>query len=177
MNIRRKDKYSEDAMKKFLFVLLFMFLFGTPAFADVVWPSLYIVGGMLSVWVIIAGFLIELLFVKFFTDTKWPKAGLVTFVMNLITSLLGIILIPISGLGVEVIFDFVFHAYDKFGIGTFHWSHWLVSYLLVILINTLIEGLVIKLMLKQKFKSIFWWLFGANTLSVLICVLFLALKG
>ena len=163
-------------MKKFLIAVLFILLFGNPVFADVVWPSLYIVGGMLSLYVIIAGLLIEWLFVKFFTDTTWKKSALVTFLMNLITCLLGIILIPISGLGVEILFDFVFRVYEKFGIGTFHWSHWLASYFAIILINTLIEGLVIKLMLKQKFKSVFWWLFGANTLSVLICVLYMALN-
>ena len=156
-------------MKKFLFALLFIILFSTPAFADVVWPSLYIAVGMLSVYVIIAGLLIEWLFVKYFTDTNWLKAGLVAFGMNLITCLLGIILIPISGLLVEFIMYPVSPA-------TFHWSHWLMSYLVIILMNTLIEGLVIKLALKQKFKSVFWWLFGANTISVLICILYMVLK-
>ena len=156
-------------LKKFLFALLFIILFSTPAFADVVWPSLYIVGGMLSVYVIVAGLFIEWLFVKFFTNTSWKKSGLITFLMNLITCLLGIILIPISGLLIE----FIMYPVSPV---TFHWSHWLMSYLVIILMNTLIEGLVIKLTLKQKFKSVFWWLFGANTISVLICVLYMTLK-
>jgi hypothetical protein len=92
--------------------------------------------------------------------------------MNLITTLLGIIFIPISGLGSELVFDFVFHAYDKFGIGTFHWSHWLTAYLLVIIINTFIEGLFIKLTLKVKLAKTFWWLLIANGISVFVCFLF-----
>lgn len=156
-------------MKKLFLTLLLITLFCNPAFADVVWPSLYIVGGMLSTKVIIAGLLIELLFVKFFTDTRWLKASLVTFVMNLITSLLGIVFIPISGL----LLEFVMYPVNR---ATFHWTHWVASYLVIVIMNTLIEGLVIKLMLKKEFKKIFWWLLGANTLSVLICVFFMAFK-
>ena len=111
-------------MTKFLLVFLFMFLFINPVFADVVWPSLYIVGGMLSAKVILAGLLVELLFVKFFTNTSWAKSGLITFSMNLITCLLGVILIPFSGILIELI--------TPFG-STFHWSHWLLSYLAVVI--------------------------------------------
>ena len=143
-----------------------------PAQADIVWPSLYITKGMLSLKVILLGLIVELLFVKYFTKIDWKKSCIITTLMNLITTVLGIILIPLSGLGSELVFDLVFHAYDKFGIGTFHWSHWLVSYLLVILINTYIEGLFIKLTLKLKLKQIFWWLLIANAISVIICFLF-----
>ena len=150
-------------LRKFLLSLLLIIILSTPVYADLVWPSAYIVFGMLSIKVIFAGLLIELLFVKFFTKTPWLKAGLVTFLMNLITSLLGIVLIPLSGILIELI--------TPFGT-TFHWSHWLLSYLAVVLINTSVEGLVIKLALKQSYKSIFWWVFAANTISVLICILF-----
>ena len=147
-----------------------------PARADVIWPSLYIVKGMLSLKVIILGLIVELLFVKYFTKTNWKQASIVTVLMNLITTFLGIFLIPISGLGSEIVFDFVFHAYDKFGIGTFHWSHWLVSYLLVMIINTIIEGLFIKLILKLKLKQIFCWLMLANAISVFLCFIYLIMS-
>lgn len=142
-----------------------------PANADIVWPSLYITKGMLSLKVILIGLIVELLFVKYFAKISWKKASITAVVMNLITTVLGTILIPISGLGSELVFDFVFYAYDKFGIGTFHWSHWLVSYLLVILINTFIECLYIKLTLKLKLKEIFWWMLLANGISVFFCFL------
>ena len=153
----------------FILVTIFSIL---PVQADIVWPSLYIAKGMLSLKVITLGLIIELLFVKYFTQINWKKSFIITTLMNLITTVLGIILIPLSGLGSEFIFDFVIHAYDKFGIGTFHWSHWFASYLLVILINTFLEGLFIKLTLKLKLKQILWWLLIANAISVILCVLF-----
>ena len=158
----------KELLKYFLLIAIFTTL---PANADIVWPSLYIAKGMLSLKVIIAGLITELLFVKIFTEINWKKALITTILMNLITTMLGIILIPLSGLCSEMAFDFVFHAYDKFGIGTFHWSHWFVSYLLVIFINTFTEGLYIKLTLKFKLKQIFGWLLTANGISVLFCFL------
>lgn len=158
-------------MKKTFFLIL-LIASVLPANADIVWPSLYIAKGMLSVKTILLGLAVELLFVKYFTKTDWKKAAITTTLMNLITTILGIILIPLSGLSSEFFFDFVLHAYDKFGIGTFHWSHWLISYILVIIINTTIEGLFIKSTLKLNFKQTFWWLLIANGISVLLCFLF-----
>ena len=140
-----------------------------PAGADVVWPALYITKGMLSLKVIILGLITETIFVKYFAKVDWKKSAITSFLMNLITTVAGIVLIPLSGILSEIVFDFVFHAYDKFGIGTFHWSHWLISYLLVILINTLIEGLFIKHHLRLEFKQTFWWLLAANGISVIMC--------
>lgn len=153
-------------MRKLLLSIFVIFLLNTPAFADVVWPSLYIATGMVSIKVILVGLLVELFFVKFFTDTHWLKAIGITILMNGTTCLLGIILIPISGLFVELIPP---HK-------TFHWTHWFLDYLLAILINTAIEGFIIKLILKLKFKNIFTWLFIANAISILICIIFYGLQ-
>ncbi len=163
-------------IKKLILAVSLIIFITLPVTADLIWPSLYIAKGMLSIKVILLGLIIELFFVKYFTRVSWKKASIVTFLMNLITTMLGMILIPLSGLGSEFIFDFVFHAYDKFGIGTFHWSHWLAAYLLVIFINTFIEGLFIKLTLKAKLIKIFWWLMIANAISVFICFLFYVLS-
>lgn len=159
-------------IKNFILCITLIIFITLPANADLIWPSLYIAQGMLSLKVILLGLIIELFFVKYFTKVSWKKASIVTFLMNLITTLLGMIFIPLSGLGSEFVFDFVFHAYDKFGIGTFHWSHWLAAYLLVILINTVLESLFIKLTLKIKLLKTFWWLLIANAISVFICFLF-----
>ena len=159
-------------IKKLILAISLITFAVLPANADIIWPSLYIAKGMLSIKVILLGLIIELFFVKHFTKVNWQKALTVTFLMNLITTILGMIFIPLSGLGSEFIFDFVFHAYDKFGIGTFHWSHWLAAYLLVIFINTITEGLFIKLILKIKILKTFWWLLIANAMSVFICFLF-----
>ncbi len=150
-------------LKKFLLTFSLMLICSIPVFADIVWPSLYITSGMLSIKVILAGFLAELLFVKFFTELNWLKAFLTNFLMNFVSCILGVILIPISGILIELI--------TPFG-ATFHWSHWLLSYLFVVLINTSIEGLIIKLTLQKSFKSTFWWICFANIISIMMCMLF-----
>ena len=152
-------------MKKLLLTILFVFFLNCPAFADVVWPSLYIAAGMVSLKVIVLGLLIELVFVKIFTNINWLKASIITIIMNGVTCLLGVVLIPISGLFVELL-----------PTKTFHWTHWFLDYLLAILINTIIEGLIIKLILKLKLKRIFIWLFIANAISILVCILFYGLQ-
>ena len=163
-------------MKKIVLSMLILFS-ALSANADVVWPSLYITKGMLSLRVIFLGLIIETIFVKYFACVDWKKSCLTAFLMNLITTVLGVILIPLSGLGSEIIFDAVFHTYDKYGIGTFHWSHWLASYLLVIILNTIIEGSFIKLFLKLGFKKIFWWLLIANGISVFLCIILYGMKN
>lgn len=70
---------------------------------------------MLSLKVIILGRIAELFFVKYFAKLNWKKASIISILMNLITTILGILLIPLSGLGAEFVFDFVFHVYNKFG--------------------------------------------------------------
>ena len=53
-----------------------------PAYADVIWPSLYITQGMLSLKVIILGLIAELFFVKYFAKLNWKKASIITILMN-----------------------------------------------------------------------------------------------
>lgn len=154
-----------NILKKLLLSLLFIFLISTPAFADVVWPSMYIAEGMHSLKVIVLGLVAELLFVKFFTNTNWLKACTVTVLMNLVSSFIGYIPILFLGMFSELL-----------PFRTFHWTHWLFAYLIAIVINTIIESIIIKLILKLKFKNIILWLFIANTISVLICILFYGLQ-
>ena len=85
--------------------------------------------------------------------------------MNLVSTVLGVVAIPLSGIIGELLMF-------PFGTGTFHPTHWLMSYVLAILSNVLIEGLTIKFIFKQEFKKIFWWLLIANAISVIICILF-----
>ena len=139
----------------------------TPIFvsANVVWPSLYILEGMMSWYVILIGFVIETAFVKYFLKDTYLKAVLIAFVMNLVSAVLGVLGIPISGLIVEILLI-------PFDTGTFHITHWLASYLFAILLNVAVEGLTVKIIFKHKFKKMFWWLFVANAISVFICILF-----
>lgn len=120
---------------------------------------------MLSIKVIIICLIIELFFVKLYTNTRWLKACMATLAMNIASCLLGFVLIPISSLVAEVL-----------PFNTFHWTHWLASYIFAIAINAIIESFIIKLLLKLKIKSVFKWLFVANTISILTCILFFGIE-
>jgi len=150
---------------KFLFVLLLICNVSS-VHADVIWPSVYIVSGRFSIPVIISGLLIEIGFVKYFTKVGWIKTIVVTTVMNAISATVGVILILITGLVAAVFACFISKTW------TFHW---LVSYVAAILTNTILEGAIIRLMLKLSLSKNFRWLFVANAISVGICAVYLYL--
>ena len=135
------------------------------ASANMVWPSLYISEGMRSWYVIIIGFAIEVVFVKLFLKELFLKSISIAFIMNLISTVLGIIAIPLSGFIAEILMI-------PFGTGTFHPTHWITSYVFAVLSNVLFEGLAIKIIYKIEFKKTFLWLSFANAISVIICILF-----
>lgn len=54
-------------IENFVLAIVLITFITLPANADIVWPSLYITKGMLSIKVILLGLLIELFFVKYFT--------------------------------------------------------------------------------------------------------------
>ena len=155
-----KEKSKYGLLCSILFLL-------TPASAraNMVWPSLYIAEGMRSWYVILIGLLIEIIFVKFLLKESHLKSVLIAFIMNLASAVLGFVAIPLSGFIGEILMI-------PFGTGTFHPTHWLMSYVFAILSNVLIEGLTVKIIFKKKFKMMFLWLCVANAISVIICILF-----
>ena len=130
-----------------------------------VWPSLYIAEGMRSWYVILIGLVIEAVFVKWFLKEPFHKSALISFIMNLVSTVLGVVAIPLSGFIGEFLMI-------PFGTGTFHLTHWLMSYVFAVISNVLIEGFTVKIIFKHKFKKMFWWLCVANAISVIICILF-----
>ena len=112
---------------------------------------------------------VKILFVKYCTKIKWPKAIAVAFLMNLVTSVIGPYTSTFSGLILEFILHYGF-VYDS---PTFNWDHWILHYTTIIFINILIEGGVVRLTLKLKLKNIFWWLFLANTIRVMLCAIYI----
>ena len=151
---------------KFCFACFISFvLMPVSVSANMVWPSLYIAEGMRSWYVILIGIIIELLFVKCLLKESYLKSVFITFIMNLTSTVLGVVAIPLSG----IIGEFLM---IPFGTSTFHPTHWIMSYIFAILSNVFVEGLTIKTIFKYSFKKIFWWLFVANAISVTICILF-----
>ncbi len=148
-----------------LICLISFLLMPVCADANMVWPSLYIAEGMRSWYVISVGLVFEIIFVKGFLKQTYLKSVLIAFVMNLVSTVLGVVAIPLSGFIGEILMI-------PFDTGTFHPSHWLMSYVFAVLSNVLIEGLTVKFIFKHKFRIMFLWLCVANAISVIICILF-----
>ena len=148
----------------FIFGILSV-LISLPVYADMVWPALYLVQRSVIWWVILPGLIVELIFVMVLTKFSITKSFLVDIVMNLSSSLLGLILIPIAGIAWEVFPGLI--LYKVFNIGTFNPGTWTATCLFAIFINALIEKFVIEKEFKFNIgKRGFWWLDLANSLSV-----------
>lgn len=155
---KNKFKYSFVCMVLFLLMPVYVS-------ANMVWPSVYIAEGMRSWNVILIGLVIEVIFVKIFLKESYLKSVLIAFVMNLASTVLGAVAIPLTGFIGEFLLI-------PFGTGTFHPTHWLLSYIFAVLSNVVIEGLTIKYIFRHNFKKMFWWLCAANAISVIVCILF-----
>lgn len=131
--------------------------------ANLVWPSLYIVESYYSWYIILAGLIVETIAAHLFLKTKWLKSLGIMAAVNAISALLGVLLIPLSGIIVEIL-TLPFHS------GTFDLSHWILDYIAVVVLNTCIEGLALQLIFKYRFKSNLLWLFIANLISVLLSI-------
>ncbi|MCR4624128.1 MAG: hypothetical protein K5780_05850 [Alphaproteobacteria bacterium] len=149
---------------RFLFLLLAVCSFSS-VHADVLWPSVVIALGKISIPVIIAGLLIEIGFVKYFTKVGWRKTIVVAVLMNAVSATFGSFLIYISKF-----FDAILHF-----IMINYFLLWLISYLVAVLINTVIEGITIRLILKLPLSKTFRWLSAANVITIGICVIYLYL--
>ena len=155
-----------------LAVLLFCISILQTARADVVWPALYLTGGFWSILVIMTGLVVEIGFVKYFTEASWTKSILTSLAMNICTLTLGCVAIALCGLGMELFSELI-----KFilgiKVGTFHYVNWLVAYATAVAVNTLIEGGVIYQIMDKPLKETCVWLYIANIISVGICCIYM----
>lgn len=157
-------------MKKALPLLfIIMLCFPTVASANVIWPSIFIAEGLRSFYVIALGLLAETVIIKLFTKQSWLRCVLISVIMNMVSTLLGIILIPAIGFLGAILFGILSEYIPSIG-NTFDTPLWIFSYILTIFTNVIIEGLTTKFAAKIPFKKLFWWMLLANTVSVLICI-------
>lgn len=116
--------------------------------ANMVWPSLYIAEGLRSWYVILIGLGIEIIFVKYYFKQSILKSCFIGIIMNLVSTVAGIVFIPLSGFIGEILMI-------PFGTGTFHISHWFMSYILAIISNVIFEGVTVNCIFKFSFKKCF----------------------
>lgn len=132
---------------------------------DIIMPTIYLMDGVIEWYVLLFSLLAEAIIVKLYLKEDYFKTATITLVMNGISVVLGFVTLFIVGLLVELILL-------PFDTATFHISHWIVTFLFVVLTNACLEGLIIKIGFKYKFKKTFLWLCLANAISFVICFLF-----
>lgn len=134
--------------------------------ADVVWPALLLEQRMLSLVSIVAGLILEWLALWLCGfGLTWKKAAVVDVVMNATSSLLGIFLIPLLGMGWEYFPGELIE--NALNVGTFSSINWLATFLIAVAVTTAIEASVVRWGFRIALgQRRFWTLFGANAVSV-----------
>ena len=133
--------------------------------------AIYIAEGLRCWYIILAGLVVEAIFIKFFASKTIRQAGLISLTVNAISTLVGILLIPIVGFFGAIFIGMVLDAiYSGLG-NTFDTAMWICEYILTVLTNVVVEGLAAKTIFKMSFRRSFWWLLLSNAISVVICIL------
>jgi len=144
--------------------------------ADMVWPALVLEQRLVSVIPITVGLLTEWLVLRLGGfGLSWKRAAIVDIVMNLVSTIAGIPLIPLLGLVWEVLPGQV--LYKFFNIGTFNPGTWAATFVIATLATTGVEAAVVR----WGFKiALGWRRFGilglANSLSIAIAFVSLWLR-
>lgn len=140
--------------------------FPNPVLADFVWAALILEGWLLAIPIILAGLVIEYFFVKKLTGFSVMRSILADVTMNAASLLLGIILIPLAGFVWEIsVGSLLWESNNQ--IGSFHPINLVATFILAVLINTVIENFILRKIFKlEKNKESFSRLYLANALSV-----------
>ncbi|HKP82194.1 MAG TPA: hypothetical protein VJT69_09255 [Pyrinomonadaceae bacterium] len=134
-------------------------------FADVIWPALFLESRLRSTWIILAGLVIEYFVVWRVTSLGAWRSILADVAINIASTVLGIVLIPLAGIAWEF-FPGIF-LYKIFNLGTFNPATWTVTFCMAVVINAALEMTVLRIWFQQHFgKDLFGWLCLANALSV-----------
>lgn len=137
------------------------------AYANAVWPALYLETRLFSWWAISVGLVIEYFFVRWLFGLAPRRAALADLSANAASAVVGVVLIPIAGIAWELFPASVYNW--ALGWGTFNPITWAGTFLLACVVNAVLEGFVYKKAFKVDFKiksKKFGWLVLANAFSV-----------
>jgi len=156
------------AVKRFyarLAVALTALALPSAAYADVVWPALFLERKMLSIPVIASGLLVEALVLRSIFAMNWKRAFKASLVVNAISTVLGVLLIPLAGIGWEFFPGLI--LYRQFDLGTFNPITWSATFLLALGITTSIEVLCLRRLfgVPAGRRTWLWWTL-ANVVTV-----------
>ncbi|RJR44166.1 MAG: hypothetical protein C4576_13350 [Desulfobacteraceae bacterium] len=148
-----------------LVLAILAILISAPAYADVIWPALFLVNRMVSWWSIALGLVVEYAPVRKLTQFDVKKSIFADLTMNAGSCLLGIFIIPVLGIGWEFFPGSVLYRF--FNIGTFNPGTWIATFLIAVFVNASLENLVLRIGFKKHcgWRG-FWWLSIANAASV-----------
>ena len=144
-----------------------MFVALAPALAraDVIWPAAVLETRILTRWAIAVGLAVEWPAVRRITGASWARSFGMNVAMNLASTVVGIVLIPLLGIAWELFpMQMVFRFWNM---GTFNPYTWGATVLLATLANVALEGAVLRYAFKIAFtRRAFALLFWANLISV-----------
>jgi hypothetical protein len=155
---------------------LLIFQWRSPILADMVWPALVLEQRIMSIAPIAGGLVVEWLVLWFGGfGLSWKRAAIVDLVMNVVSTCVGILLIPALGL----MWEFFPGSFlnEAFHVGTFNYGTWAVTFAIAVLATSLIEVAVVKWGFTISIsKRRFFILCLANTASVGIAFVSLWIK-
>ncbi|MBE7498134.1 MAG: hypothetical protein HS117_24610 [Verrucomicrobiaceae bacterium] len=135
--------------------------------SNIVWPSMILTGRIVAVIPILAGLVVEFLYLRYGTTLRGVRCLWADLSMNLVSALLGLILIPLSGIGWELLASMT--IYPLLNIGSFNPVTWTASVILAAIMNAVVEGFVLRsgfgLVLGRRG---FWLLATVNLVTVSI---------
>jgi hypothetical protein len=115
---------------------------------DVLWPALYFSSSYWTWWVILAGLLIELPVVIWSFKLPLKKAIVADLLMNAASAVVGMVALAIAGIGWEIFPGTL--LYKLFNLGTFNPITWSATFILAAMINTAIEGFLLRFVFKTQ---------------------------
>lgn len=142
-------------------------LFPAVAYANVVWPALYLEARLFSWWAIGLGLIIEYFFIKWLFGLSPKRSAIAVVAANIVSSIAGIILIPLVGIAWELFPASIINW--AFNWGTFNPITWAATFVLGCLVNVFLEGAVYKKWFAPDYSiksKAFLWLLAANSFSV-----------
>ncbi len=142
--------------------------------ADVVWPALFMETRLLSVWVVVLGLAIEWPVIRYLTQRpSWTSLG-ITVVVNAVSTLVGVLLIPLTGIVWEVGPGLL--MYRALGVGTFNPVTWTATVVLAALISASVEALALRWPFRHRIgRRGFGVLMLANLASTVVAAASLAI--
>jgi len=155
------DRYIAACLKRITITcLIIIMLAQSLAYANMVWPGAYMVNGIIKYYIVIINAILTFAFVRIIAkEASIQKVILVSAILILLLTVLGIFAIPICGLLAELVFV-------AFNIPTFSLLSWMIEYVACVLFYTLLDIAILQLVLKLHDKKTILLLLMYNLLVI-----------